>query len=233
MRIFALALKRCVRDKGTMILLIVLPVAVVAMPPASDAPAGAWAVLPMGYHFLGIIVLFAAAKMVHFLLQDRASGVLLRIAAAPVSSFSYLGWNVLAYSMVLVVQIAITVTAGALVGHNLTNPGLLFATYALFALTAVAFALAWCSLFRNREASMLIMVNVVILMSMLGGLMWPIEVMPEALQRPAMLLPTYWLAEAKQVVVTGGRLQELGLPYLLFLLLTVLFLLIGSRRRIG
>ncbi len=232
MSVFELALKRCIRDKGTLVLLISLPVIVVTMPAADDAANFGWTQLPLGYQFFGIILLFTASKMVHFLLQDRASGVLVRISAAPISHFAYLSWNLLAYASVLVAQIAIAIGGGLLAGHEILSPALLFVTYVVFAFAAMSFALAWCSLFRSREASMLILVGVIMIMAMLGGLMWPVEIMPDALQRTAPLLPTYWLAEAQSIVVRGEININLILSYIILGLFTLVFLLLGSRSRI-
>ncbi|WP_096435851.1 ABC transporter permease [Alteribacter populi] len=228
MTIFTFALKRSFRSLGNVILLLVLPIAVILL------PVGEWSVLPLGYQFYGMIMLFGAARLVQFIMEDRSTGVLKRIGVAPVTHFQYLWQSLLAYSLILIGQNAVVIVGGMLVhGQALIAPLLLFVVYSFFSLTAIALCLAWISLYRNKDSAFLILMNVIILMAMLGGIFWPVEIMPDFFQRIAMLLPTYWLTEGLSVIISSKPLVELIIPLVILLLFTMAFVLLGSKRRIA
>nr|WP_257391668.1 ABC transporter permease [Halalkalibacter krulwichiae] len=145
----------------------------------------------------------------------------------------YLWQNLLAYSVILTAVNLIFVILGVMVhGDSIPSPALLFIIYTVFSMTALGFSLAWYSLFRNKEAAFSILGGIIILMAMLGGVMWPVEMMPDYLQRAVMLLPTYWVAEATILVSYGAPMKELVIPLVLMILFGIAFLLLGSRRRL-
>ncbi|WP_078378923.1 ABC transporter permease [Sutcliffiella halmapala] len=227
MTIFTFALKRSFRSKSNLIFLLLLPIICILLPTQE------WQPLPLGFQYYGIILLFSASRVVVSIMQDRATGVLLRIGVSPVTHFHYLFQSLLAYSLILIGQSALVVFGGRLVhGEVIKEPLLLFVVYAIFSLTAVAFCLAWNSLYRNKETALLLLMNVIILMAMLGGVMWPMEIMPEFLQRTAMLLPTYWLVEAVRTIIYEEGTRALLFPVSVILLFTIAFLLLGSKRRL-
>ncbi|MBO0992645.1 ABC transporter permease [Bacillus sp. SD088] len=227
MTIFLFTIKRCFRNKMNIILLCVLPVIVILMPDEE------WTLLPLGFQLYGVVLFFAAARLVSIIMDDRTKGVLMRIGVAPVTHLQYLWQNLLAYSLILIVQIILVIVGGLLYGHDLVHPLLLFVVYALFAMTAIGFSLAWFSLFRHKETAFVILMSFIMLMSMGGGMLWSLEMMPELMQRLAMLLPTYWLVESMTIVASQANKTELLVPLIILLLFTVTFLVIGSKRRLS
>jgi ABC-2 type transport system permease protein len=224
--ILRFALKRAFRSPANILLLCVLPVGVVFIPAMEG-----WT-LPMGFHFYGQVIMYAAFLMVRAIMEDRLSGVLTRVAAAPVSYLRYLAENLLAYGLLLLLQSALVVGLGVVVhGARIPSPILLFLAYSCYSLAAIAFALAWCSLFGRRDVAYGTLATVIILLSMLGGFYWPIEIMPEAMQRVAMVTPPYWMIEAARVLQQGGPPGRFVLCLAIMLLFAVAFLVVGSRRR--
>ncbi|WP_010273220.1 ABC transporter permease [Paenibacillus senegalensis] len=227
MTIFRYSLLRSVRNKGTLLLLIAVPLLAIFMPSID------WPALPLGYHYFGVFLLFVAAKLVHLMIADRSSGVIIRISTAPVSHLSYLWQNLLAFSILLISQCVIVAASGQFVHSGQLPPVIpLLLVYSVFTFSAIAFSLAWCSFFRSRETSLAILFSVILLLAMLGGIMWPTQIMPPALQKAAMLLPTYWYMEALQLTLHKAPLWELIVPLLNLILFTLVFLLLGSRRKL-
>lgn len=227
MTIFKFTIKRCFRSFWSIGLLFLLPPALMFM------PGDSWSSLPMSFHFYGIVLLFSASRLVKIVMDDRFSGILTRIGAAPVTHFHYLWQNLLAFALLLLVQIAAVIAAALLLhGDQLAAPLSIFVIFGFFSLTGIGLSLAWVSLYRHRETALLILVNLIILISMLGGLLWPIEAMPLLLGRIAMFLPTYWLTEALLVVANRSAPVELAVPLGIMLLFAAAFLLLGSKRKI-
>lgn len=226
MTIFSFAIKRCFRNLMNILFLCVLPVIVILMPHEQ------WLPLPLGFHLYGIILLFAAARLVSVMMDDRTKGILVRVGVAPITHLQYLWQNLLAYSLILIVQVGGVIIAGTLYGHDLVHPFLLFVVYSLFGMTAIGFSLAWFSLFRYKETAFAVLTGLIMLMSIAGGMLFPTNMMPELMQRLAMLLPTFWLAESITIVATQADTIELLLPFMVMLLFTAAFLVIGSKRRL-
>lgn len=228
MTIFNFVFKRYFRKPSNIVFLFVLPLAAVFL------PAGEWLPIPLGFQYYGVLLLFIAARLASVIMEDRANKTLLRIGAAPVTHFQYLWQNLLAYSIILIALNLVVVVAGVVVhGDGLTSPILLFIIYSFFSMTAIGFSLAWYSLFRNKESAINVFSGVIMLITMLGGVMWPVEIMPVFFQRLAMLLPTYWLMEGMIVIIRGASTADLVLPLTMMMMFSVAFLLLGSRRRLA
>ncbi len=174
-----------------------------------------------------------AARMAAITMEDRTKKTLVRIAVAPITHFEYLSQNLLAFALMLWSLNVLVVALGVLVhGDALISPFLGLLIFTFYAFTSLSYALAWYSLFRSLDSAYNAFFGVTILLSMLGGLMWPIQAMPTFFQRFARLLPTYWLSEALLLAPEAG-LKALSLPLGMMVLFSLAFLLIGSRRSIA
>jgi ABC-2 type transport system permease protein len=226
MTILRFALKRSFRSPFNILLLCVLPVGVVFIPPVEGTT------LPLGIHFYGQVIMFAAFLMVRSLVDDRASGVLTRIVVAPVSYFRYLGETLLAYGILLIIQnAAVVILAAVLYGQRLGSPLLQLAAFGCYSLTSIAFCLAGFSLFGRRDTAYGILSTVIILLSMIGGFYWPVEMMPAFLQKAALVTPPYWLVNALTALQRGDPPSRVALSVTIMLLFAMAFLIVGSRRR--
>lgn len=228
MTIFQFALKRSFRNKTNLLFLTLFPVGAVFLP-ASEM----WPFLPFGYHYFGVLLLFVSIRLASIMLEDRAKGVVKRLAVAPISHLHYLWQNLLAYMVILLFQCALVVGGGVLYGQELYSPFALFFLFVTFSLTSLAFALAWISLFRNKETSFLVFMSIVVLIALLGGVIMPIEMMPAVFERLAVIFPTYWLLSGMKWIALGGQTTDILLIHGMLLLYTVCFLIIGSIRKIA
>ena len=70
-------------------------------------------------------------------------------------------------------------------------------------------------------------------MSMLGGLLWPREVMPVILQQIGRFMPAAWVMDAAQRLILGSPLAKMFPGEMLIMFLyTLVFFLLGSWRRV-
>lgn len=227
MTIFHFALKRSFSNKTNMIFLTLFPIACIFFPRGED-----WPHLAYGYQYFGILLLFVGIRLASILLEDRANGVVKRLSVAPISHFQYLSQNLLAFAVILIVQCAIIVYGGNLWGHELYRPGMLLLLYMSFSFTALAMALSWISVYRNKDTAFLVYMSLIFLMVILGGLMMPIQIFPDVLQRMAVILPTYWLARGLDWIVFGEHLVDFLLIQAVLWLYTIVFVMIGSGRNL-
>lgn len=228
MTIFRFVFKRYFSKLSNSILVFLLPIAV-AFLPMGGFPE--WMPLPLGFQYYGVVLLLISARLGRIIIEDRINKTLLRVGVAPITHGMYLTQNLMAYSLILTLVNIIFIAIGILVhGENLINPIMLFAVYSIFSTTAIGFSLAWHVLFRNKEAAFSLLGIVIMLMSMLGGVMWPVIIMPEILQRFAMLLPTYWLMEALILITRNAPISDILLSSTMMIMFSTLFILLGSRR---
>lgn len=227
MTIFKFTLKRYFRQPSNIIFLLIFPIILVFLPNL------VWPPIPMGFQYYGVLLLFISTRLTGIILEDRTRKTTLRISVAPITHFQYLWQNLLAYSVLLMGVNLLVVSIGVLYhGENLISPVLLFVVYTFFSMSAIGFSLAYYAIIRNKEAALTLLTGIISLISMLGGVFWPIEIMPVFIQRLAMLLPTYWYSEGIVRVAFGGSLGDISLPLIMMFMFTVLFLLLGSKRDI-
>jgi ABC-2 type transport system permease protein len=224
MTVFLYTLKRSFRSPVNLILICVAPLGLVFIPRFGD-----WA-MPFGFHLYSELVFFIAFFLIRAVAEDRGRGILTRIAAAPITHFRYLGQTLLAYACLLLAQNTLMVVGGVLLyGGGLGRPLRLLAAYWTFSLNTLAFCLAMCSLIRAREVAYSSCSFLIVAFAAIGGALVPTSMMPAFLRKLAMVSPVYWLHNALQVV--PGQADQFVLSLAVMLLLTVAFLLAGSKRR--
>ncbi|RJE90271.1 ABC transporter permease [Paenibacillus sp. 1011MAR3C5] len=226
MTIFYFALKRSFGNLTNLIFLSLTPIVCIFFPVGEY-----WPLLPYGYQYYGIVILFAAIRLTSLILEDRAKGVIKRLSVAPISYFRYLSQNLLAYSVILIIQCAIVVGGGLIWGQELYQPLSLLILYISFSFTALALALAWITLYRNKDSSFLVYMALIFLVVVMGGVMIPLEMFPDLLKRVAVLLPTFWLSEGLNWVANGDDATDFLLINGVLWLYTLIFVVIGSTRR--
>src|SRR5690606_28107367 len=104
--VFIFVFKRLFTRFSNIIILCGLPFA------AAFLPASQWSTFPLGFQLYGLLLLFLAGRLTSIIMEDRSDGILLRIAAAPVTHFSYLLQNLLAYTLFLMILNAVVVLTG-------------------------------------------------------------------------------------------------------------------------
>lgn len=225
MTIFLFTLKRSFGNRTNLLFLTLAPLICIFL------PSGAyWPPLPYGYQYFGIILLFAAIRLTTLILEDRAKGVITRLAVAPVPYSSYLSQHLLAYAAIMALQCVIVVYGGVLFGQQLYQPFPLLLLYVSFSFAALAIALAWISIYRNKETSFLVYMSLIFLTVVLGGLMMPLDMFPVLLKRLAVLFPTFWLAEGLEWIAVGGDWADFALIHAVLWLYVLIFMVIGSSR---
>lgn len=227
MTIFRFALQRIFRNRINLFFLTLFPIVCIFFPQGET-----WPFLPYGYQYFGIFILFVGIRLASIILEDREKGVDKRLAVAPIRHAHYLTQNLLAYSVIVIAQCFIVVYGGILAGQELHKPHWLFVLFVSFSFTSVATALAWISIFRSREVSFLVYMSIIFLIAVLGGLMMPVIMFPEWLKQIAVVFPTFWLSEGLEWIVFGETIADFLLINGVLWLYGIVFMIIGSMRKI-
>jgi len=226
--VFGLTFKRMLKQPFVLSLMFVLPFATLFIPlrPDETTPRLAYGLFALGLMFTSLML----SKQV---IEDRQQKTIVRIAAAPLTHKDYLLGHLSAYMITIVVQISLF---WALSFVRWDAPAsFYFAAFAFlvgFAVMIIAFSLFWHTLFKTYASSMAVYSIVANLMALIGGLSFPLAIMPDNIRRVAVVLPTYWYAYGLEFVTDKDAAGAILSLCILFGF-AIIFLVVGSKRRLG
>jgi len=205
----------------------ILPIGIVFIRPiwADDAI--------LGYRLI-IMIMWAGAYLIsQGILSDKANGTIVRILAAPVTMFNYLSQSLIAFMIPLIVQILLLSIVGfVLYGWDITFMLALALCYIIFTISAVAMGFAWSCLFKDREQSSSIFLALITFGSVLAGVLFPLELLPNPLQHVGAVLPAFWAVRAVTDLLDYGVIFSYWIALLIMLLLATIFLFYGGKRKL-
>jgi len=191
--------------------------------PAAQASVGqliTWVFIPL----LGISGLFA---------YERNQKTLERLLSTPTQKSTFLLGTIFGQFGLAIVQISILIGFGALF-LNVDwgrSPGGLVVIAVSFSLASVAFGTMLGTFIKTEKQASNLSIMLGMVMALLGGCWYPLELFPEALQTAVKILPTTWaMGGFSGLVMRGQSLVEI-LPNAIVLIgFTLLFFVIGVKR---
>lgn len=174
--------------------------------------AGEQESIPSGYEQAvpGILVMFimmiALTSGSLALFQERKTGVLRRLSAAPVSRQQLIFGKWLGKWLLTICQLIYGMIMGALLFkiHWGEHWLMIFVLLMSWSAACAGFSILMGSLAKNEGQIGGIPVIVSMLLAALGGCWWPIEVAPAWMQQLAMFLPTGWVMDALHTLMYFG-----------------------------
>jgi ABC-2 type transport system permease protein len=141
---------------------------------------------------------------------ERRYGVLKRLGSTPLSRAGLLSAKTLNVLALEVVQAIVIVLTGLALGWS--APGGLIAAVLLLLVGTVAFAGIGMLLAGTlrAEANLAVANGLFLVMLFLGGMAYPLEKLPDALEAVAKLLPAAALSETVRAALTPGRAFPVG-----------------------
>jgi ABC-2 type transport system permease protein len=176
-----------------------------------------------------MFVFFIITSMSGSIRQERLQGTFRRQLGAPVSRAELLGGKLLASMIIGLVQVFILFGVGALVFKlDLGSDPLAFFVLTL-ALVAAATSLGLLAATTSLRGGGL--AAPLIITALLGGCMFPLDLMPSFLRTVSYFVPHSWaLTGYQNLLVRGLGLQEVFPQILVLLLFAALFFWIALRR---
>ncbi len=190
------------------------------------------AVSSLGYLAMGMMFLMSFATTL--LLEDKLTRVYSRLLTTPTTRASYLLQHLLSYIIVAAVQVVLIISILPSIveisfGDSFGVTLQVMLVTLLFATACIAIGLTISRFSKNNvvAGAFVGLVNLPVLM--LGGCMWPRDLMPEWLQKVGDFVPTTWFLKAAEEVLYENGLGAAWLELLLMgglaaILLAVSFL---------
>jgi ABC-2 type transport system permease protein len=196
-----------------------------------------WEGMAQWLSMFGFVSILTAYFVVRTLSEDKLSGMPDRIGALPVTTRSFLSQGMLAAFAATEVSVALTIVALRLTVGEIENALLLFTVMSLYNLFAVSLVLTLTSIVKSLAGVSVAVSMIATLSSMLGGLFWPLELVPDFMQKIAWFTPGYWFGQGLRTVgeIDSAReltLHNFGLPVLFLSAFCVVTLLLGGLRRV-
>ena len=174
-------------------------------------------------------VFFIITSLTSSIRSERLNGTFRRLLSAPVSKAELLGGKLLATIVIGMAQVLLLFGVGALVfGLQLGNDPLAF-----FLLTAalVTAATALGLAFSTTNAKGGVVAAPLIIAALLGGCMFPLDLMPSFLRAVSLVVPHSWALNGYQnLMVRGQGIQEVFPQIAALAGFALLFFLIAIRR---
>jgi ABC-2 type transport system permease protein len=209
---------------------------VVVVTPAGNAPPQPAQPTGFSQSSPGMLVTFGLASIMASaitLLLERQSGTLRRLMTAPLTRSAVMGGKLGGVMTAGVLQAAILIAAGALFFRvNWGQAPLALAVMVLaFAFSVSGLGMLIAGLAKTYAQANALSQILTYSTAALGGAWWPIDVVPEWMQRVAQITPAYWAMKGFQDIIVRGQGMPAILPTAAVLaLMGVVFLAIGLSR---
>lgn len=193
--------------------------------------------LPEGFSYSAptMLVLFVFVNSLAgggAIIESRRLGMYERVSAAPVSTRSIVAGETLCYLAMALLQSLLIVGVGAIgFGVDWGDPAAALVLIATWALVGTGAGVLSGTLFRTPEQAASIGPSVGIAFGMLGGCMWPLEIVPDAMRTAGHFVPHAWAIDAwTNVLSRGGGLFDIGRQVLVLLAFALVLLMISTQR---
>ena len=157
----------------------------------------------------------AAMSAGNSLQAERSTGWFRQLMITPLTPAQFLTAKASVAVVVIVPALAAVFIAGAIRGVRL-DPAAWALSLALLLVALVPMILLGLAIgmFLDARASSAATTVVLLLLSMVGGLMVPLEFMPDAFQAFGRTLPSYWIGQIGQWPIVGGDFPIAGVGVL-------------------
>jgi len=182
--------------------------------------------------FTIMFVMIAMLSVTGVLLEARQTGVWYRMMSTPASKMELLSGYLLAFFLIGWIQFGILMIVSKWVfhvewGNTLANIVLVSSLL----LCTIGLGLTIAGFVKTSEQQSVFGNLIIISTCMLGGVYWPLEIMPSFMQQAAKFVPQYWGLEGfAELAARGGTLTDIIGPVGILLTFTAVFLTVGMKR---
>lgn len=190
---------------------------------AAQASAGqllTWVFIPL----LGVSGLFAF---------ERSQGTLRRLLTTSAPKSTMLAGTISSQLLLALVQMFLLIAFGIAVFQVNwgDSPGALVVLLFTFALAAVAMGTMLGTFIKTEGQATGISISLGMVMALLGGCWYPLELFPPAVATAMHVLPTTWAMQGlTELMMLGGDLQDILLEAAVLLGFALVFFVVGVRR---
>jgi len=197
----------------------------------TDGAEDNWGQTAYWFGFYGFIAIFTAYFIAKTLTDDKRGGMPDRIGVLPVTPRRYLTEGSLAAFAAAEITVALVFAViGVLLG-SFYNPLHLFLLLSLYNLFTICMVMAVFSLAKDLGSASVTMTMLATIFSMLGGVFWPLEFVPDFMKKLAWFSPGYWLSRGL-AGINEITFENYGMPMLFLGGFTLVMILLGGWKKV-
>ncbi|MBS4172978.1 ABC transporter permease [Bacillus sp. FJAT-49736] len=189
----------------------------------------------VSYSSAGFSIMFVMIMMMSVtgvIIEAKNTGVWSRLLTTSITKFQLLFGYLLAFFLIGWIQFGILMTFSSIVFHvewgNILG---LAALVSSLLLCVVGLGLAIASIVKTTEQQTAIGSLIIVSTCMLGGVYWPLNIVPDIMQKIANFVPQSWAMKGfTSLIVEGGALPDILTPISILLIFAVAFLSFGLSR---
>lgn len=181
--------------------------------------------------FTGFLLFFSMFTImfgIGTIVDEKELKVWHRQLVSPLTKSTIIIGNLVSNYLVGMIQLIIIVTASKLL-FNMDwggTTGALLMILSAYVIAGTSMGLFITGFVKNQQQLAAILPTIIVSTSMIGGCMWPIELMPKFMRTVAQLLPQKWGMEGlSQVILYNGGIDNVVKPMLILLMISFIFLL--------
>ncbi|SHF73389.1 ABC-2 type transport system permease protein [Caldanaerobius fijiensis DSM 17918] len=180
--------------------------------------------------FVVMFVMFMITFAMGAILQEKKEGTWGRLLSTPTSPFEILGGHFLGVFAQGYIQMFILVVLTSILFNTYWGNSyfLLFIVMSAFLLAVMGLGLMLSGFVRTYAQLGALGPIVIVPTSMISGIYWPVDIMPDFMQKLALFMPQYWAMKGiASLVLGGGDFTIILMPVLILLGFAVVFFTIG------
>lgn len=155
--------------------------------------------------FTIMFMMFGISGAASTILQERAGGTWARLMAAPVNRYEIICGYILCYFLLGWLQLGIlTLSIKILFKGQWGNPLYFIPFASLVILTVVGLGLMIAGLVKTKQQAGALSSVIIVSTCMLGGVYWPLDVVPDFMKLIAKFVPQSWMMSGIREIVSGS-----------------------------
>lgn len=182
--------------------------------------------------FSMMFVMIVMMSVTGTILEAKKSGVWYRMLSTPISRFQLMSGYFMSFFLLGWIQFGILMAAtSALFDIRWGNPLGIAVLVSALLLCVVGLGLFIAGFVTTTEQQSAMGNIIVISTCMLGGVYWPLDVVPKFMQKIAEFVPQTWAMKGfTELVARGGGVADIALPVAVLLIFSAVFLVAGMSR---
>jgi ABC-2 type transport system permease protein len=195
-----------------------------------ESKTGSVSMLAIGFTIM--FMMFGISGAASTILDEKIGGTWQRLLTSPTSKVQVMIGYLFSYFMMGAIQLFVLMIVMNLIYGSRWGNLLYFAPFAaLVILTIVGFGLMMASIVKTRQQASALSAVLIVSTCMLGGVYWPLEIVPEFMQQIAKAVPQSWMITGFREIVSGSLyIPAIRNSTVVLLGFSLLFFAIGLRK---
>jgi ABC-2 type transport system permease protein len=182
--------------------------------------------------FTIMFMMFGISGAASAILDEKIGGTWQRLLTSPTSKAQVLTGYLLSYFMMGAIQLIVLMVVMSLIYGSTWGNLIYFVPFAaLVIITIVGFGLMMANIVKTRQQASALSAVLIVSTCMLGGVYWPLEIVPDFMQQIARAVPQSWMVTGFREIVSGSLyISAIRNSTIVLLLFSFLFFTVGLRK---